>query len=628
MDTNTFNNLISQTWPDLHAASTLGGGTFGTVYACTKTDAVTGVTQKEAVKVVRVDFTPEDRANADEEGIPFVDYYRAVKEKHLQEIRWMVALKSPHIVHINGYTAIEEPDLSALYILIRMDCLTALDQLRPAHLDDTPEQAAALAEKVALDICDALRVCHQNGVLHRDIKPANILCSDAGDFYLGDFGISKDAAQQAGMTSSGTLEYAPREVMTGQYDHRADLYSLGLVLYALVNHWRGPFLPAYPAPITPGDRNQAQYARLNGTPLPPPDNCPAALWAVIARLCAFKPEERFDSAEAVLTALRDPGTPAPAPAQHRAHPNLPRIRHPRRLAAVVLAAAVAVGIGVGLYCRQQMTAPDISLGAERDVTSTALAQASDLLQSSENFMTAHNLQFCSDRTVTIPGGALVYLTDPEKIDSDYPGYTTADDADVEAGDLTLTFTDVTAADNGDGTVTYTIALTERADITQRRTLDAQIYGVGARFTTVLPFSTSTGMVFPSLTEDWLSHRAYTVQMTATVDGKTYEMPINRDTTWEVESADGDVAATEQVDDLTGYGVPGLILRAAYVKQQTIMIKAPAASDLGLLVCTAPYDGYTEGDYENTPPVQALADTPDFAGYDKYLYFDLNELTKE
>lgn len=270
MDTNTFNNLISQTWPDLHAASTLGGGTFGTVYACTKTDAVTGVTQKEAVKVVRVDFTPEDRANAEEEGIPFADYYRAVKEKRLQEIRWMVALKSPHSVHINGYTAIEEPDLSALYILIRMDCLTALDQLRPAHLDDTPEQAAALAEKVALDICDALRVCHQNGVLHRDIKPANILCSDAGDFYLGDFGISKGTAQQASMTSSGTLEYAPREVMTGQYDHRADLYSLGLVLYALVNHWRGPFLPAYPAPITPGNRNQAQYARMNGTPLPRP----------------------------------------------------------------------------------------------------------------------------------------------------------------------------------------------------------------------------------------------------------------------------------------------------------------------------------------------------------------------
>ena len=594
MDTNTFNNLISQTWPDLHAASTLGGGTFGTVYACTKTDAVTGVTQKEAVKVVRVDFTPEDRANAEEEGIPFADYYRAVKEKRLQEIRWMVALKSPHIVHINGYTAIEEPDHSALYILIRMDCLTALDQLRPAHLDDTPEQAAAL--------------------------------SDAGDFYLGDFGISKGTAQQASMTSSGTLEYAPREVMTGQYDHRADLYSLGLVLYALVNHWRGPFLPAYPAPITPGDRNQAQYARLNGTPLPPPDNCPAALWAAIARLCAFKPEERFDSAEAVLAALRNPGTPAPA--QHRAHPNLPHIRHPRRLAAVVLVFAVAVGVGVGLYSRQQMTAPDISLGAERDSTDAALAQASDLLQGNENFMTAHNLQFCSDRTVTIPGGALVYLTDPAKIESDYPGYTTADDADVEAGDLTLTFGDVTVEDNDDGTVTYTIQLTERADITQRRTQNAPIYGVGARFATVLPFDAATGQVFPSLTEDWTPHRAYTVQMTATVDGHTYEMPVNRDTTWQVESADGDVAATEQVDDLPGYGMPGLILRAAYVKQQTIRIKAPAAANLGLLVCTAPYDGYTEGDYENTHPVQALADTPGFAGYDKYWYFDLNELTKE
>ena len=194
--------------------------------------------------------------------------------------------------------------------------------------------------------------------------------------------------------------------------------------------------------------------------------------------------------------------------------------------------------------------------------------------------------------------------------------------------MALTFGDVTVEDNDDGTVTYTIQLTERADITQRRTQDAPIYGVGARFATVLPFDAATGQVFPSLTEDWTPHRAYTVQMTATVDGHTYEMPINRDTTWQVESADGDVAATEQVDDLPGYGVPGLILRAAYVKQQTIMIKAPAASDLGLLVCTAPYDGYTEGDYENTPPVQTLADTPGFAGYDKYWYFDLNELTKE
>lgn len=243
-------------------------------------------------------------------------------------------------------------------------------------------------------------------------------------------------------------------------------------------------------------------------------------------------------------------------------------------------------------------------------------------------MTAHNLQFCSDRNVTIPGGALVYLTDPAKIESDYPGYTTAADADVEAGDLTLTFGDVTVEDNDDGTVTYTIQLTERADITQRRTQDAPIYGVGARFATVLPFDAATGQVFPSLTEDWTPHRAYTVQMTATLDGHTYEMPINRDTTWQMESADGDVAATEQVDDLPGYGMPGLILRAAYVKQQTIRIKAPAAANLGLLVCTAPYDGYTEGDYENTPPVQALADTPGFAGYDKYWYFNLNELTKE
>ena len=180
--------------------------------------------------------------------------------------------------------------------------------------------------------------------------------------------------------------------------------------------------------------------------------------------CAFAPEERFDSAEAVLAALCDPGTPAPAPAPHTGHTQPARIRHPRRLAAVVLVFAVAVGAGVGLYRRQQMAAPDISLGAGRNSTDAALAQASDLLQGNENFMTA---QFTVlQRPQRHDTGRRVGLPDrPGQNRGDYPGYTTADDADVEAGDLTLTFTDVTVEDNDDGTVTSTIQLTERADIT-------------------------------------------------------------------------------------------------------------------------------------------------------------------
>ena len=72
--------------------------------------------------------------------------------------------------------------------------------------------------------------------------------------------------------------------VTGQYDHRADLYSLGSCLRA-GQPLAGPFLPAYPAPITPGDRNQAQYARMNGTPLPrqttAPPRCGPSLRAAL-----------------------------------------------------------------------------------------------------------------------------------------------------------------------------------------------------------------------------------------------------------------------------------------------------------------------------------------------------------
>ena len=145
---------------------------------------------------------------------------------------------------------------------------------------------------------------------------------------------------------------------------------------------------------------------------------------------------------------------------------------------------------------------------------------------------------------------------------------------------------------------------------------------------MLPFDAATGQVFPSLTEDWTPHRAYTVQMTATVDGPYLRNAHQPRHDLASGGADGDVAATEQVDDLPGYGMPGLILRAAYVKQQTIMIKAPAASDLGLLVCTAPYDGYTEGDYGTRPRCRHWRTPRALRGYDKYWYFDLNELTKE
>lgn len=103
----------------------------------------------------------------------------------------------------------------------------------------TPDQAL----KVVPDICTALQAAHEQGVLHRDIKPENILLDSKGRVKIADFGIAKlvdDRAAEMLLTQSGarlgTAPYmAPEQIeQPSSVDHRADIYSLGVVLYELL----------------------------------------------------------------------------------------------------------------------------------------------------------------------------------------------------------------------------------------------------------------------------------------------------------------------------------------------------------------------------------------------------------
>src|SRR5439155_16061216 len=115
----------------------------------------------------------------------------------------------------------------------------------------TPEQALAIVPK----ICEALQYAHNEGILHRDIKPENILLDTKGRVKIADFGIAKlignsqpestpislgNPAPEATLTASGatlgTPNYmAPEQIKTpSEVDHRADIYSLGVVFYELL----------------------------------------------------------------------------------------------------------------------------------------------------------------------------------------------------------------------------------------------------------------------------------------------------------------------------------------------------------------------------------------------------------
>jgi serine/threonine protein kinase len=107
--------------------------------------------------------------------------------------------------------------------------------------------------KLALDLCNALELCHSKSIMHRDIKEANIFVSNNNTYKLGDFGVSKDISNATHLeTKVGTINYMPPEIFSGKkYTKNADIYSLGIVLYKLLNHGRIPFLPTYPNEIIP-----------------------------------------------------------------------------------------------------------------------------------------------------------------------------------------------------------------------------------------------------------------------------------------------------------------------------------------------------------------------------------------
>ena len=168
--------------------------------------------------------------------------------------------------------------------------------------------------KIGKDICNALMLCHRKNILHRDIKPENIFFNKYGAYKLGDFGVSrilKDCPGAKASTGIGTPEYVAPEQISGKYDYRVDIYSLGLVLYELSN---GNHLPFATSSYV---KEEDIQRRLAAKELPKPANASAELAKVILKACALKPEDRYQTAKEMAEALNGitPIQKKPAPAK-------------------------------------------------------------------------------------------------------------------------------------------------------------------------------------------------------------------------------------------------------------------------------------------------------------------------
>ena len=161
-----------------------------------------------------------------------------VLRRFQQELETLARMDHPHIARVldAGRTADEHP-----YIV--MELAEGAQPLTRWCEEQKLSQRARLA--LFLQLCDAVRHAHQNGVIHRDLKPANVLVSCSGQLKVIDFGIAQALAQPADGASLGTRGYTSPEQLEGKpVDTRADVFSLGAILSEMLGPSPGADLRA------------------------------------------------------------------------------------------------------------------------------------------------------------------------------------------------------------------------------------------------------------------------------------------------------------------------------------------------------------------------------------------------
>ena len=269
----------------------LGSGAFGKVFEIERRDFTN---DKSALKIITIPSSPsevssyrEENYDLDEKSI--TSYFYGFVEEFIKEFQLMTKLKgNSNIVSIEDYDVKQHDDEIGWDILIRMELLTPMNKF---FAQNSPKIRDVI--KLGIDICKALEVCQKFNIVHRDIKPSNIFVSETGEYKLGDFGVARTLEKtSSGLSKKGTYTYMAPEVYKGEaYSSNVDIYSLGIVMYKLLNNNMEP----YKQGRTHEDEENALIARLKGEPMSKPANADGRLAEIILKACAFEPKDRYES---------------------------------------------------------------------------------------------------------------------------------------------------------------------------------------------------------------------------------------------------------------------------------------------------------------------------------------------
>lgn len=369
----------------------IGQGSFGVVYRAKRTIGTN--TEWAAVKHISM---PQDRATLDsicaelgtEDYATINKYLSASLQDMLGEYFQMKSLQgNTNIVACNDIQQIPKENGIGFDVYIWMELLESLSSRIIKGKVDRAETI-----RVGMGICQALSLLKTKGIVHRDIKPQNIFVNERGDYKLGDFGSARGIkGTSTVLTMKGTFSYMAPEIMRGdKASFTSDIYSLGLVLYRLMNRNRHPF-------IQEGDISSARdiensnSRRFGGEELPMPVDADEELGRIILKACAFEPRNRWQSPEEMFNALAELGegtepkpfpTPPrpvpPVPPEPKPEPPKPNEDNPRKkkplwlLIAVVCVLVLSVFGVIELKDKlQQASTQNLTISAETSAATTS-----------------------------------------------------------------------------------------------------------------------------------------------------------------------------------------------------------------------------------------------------------------
>ena len=289
-------------WPEWKLVEKIGEGSFGKVYKAKRTER--GRSFYSAIKIISIPGSKGEldsvRSEMNNEQSTR-EYFRNLVEDCVQEIYTMEHFcGNSHVVSFEDFKVVEYLDEIGWDISIRMEYLTSfMDYCTGKELTEKE------VIKLGCDLAMALIYCRKLNIIHRDVKPENIFVSRFGDFKLGDFGIAREQAHtMSNMSKKGTYSYMAPEIYKGEkYDSSIDIYSLGIVLYKLMNQNRLPFLSLDKQLITYRDKETALAGRMAGEKMPAPVNASAAFSHIILKACAYEPGKRYRKPEDMLRDL-------------------------------------------------------------------------------------------------------------------------------------------------------------------------------------------------------------------------------------------------------------------------------------------------------------------------------------